>query len=201
VQHTNDRNFLEEFWPSAKKAYEYCLSTLDPADGLMDNTKAGLAAVEVGVLRGKVVKDIYLEGFWVGALEAIGDLATRMNDAQLAADANARLKKAVHSLETQWWNPEQKHFAFGLTADGKRADMIGNWPAVLLSLSSSIDKQKAASELEHLAAPDLSTDWGTRWLSNTSELYDPVSYNNGTVWPFMQTFVALAQYRYGDPLN
>jgi hypothetical protein len=83
----------------------------------------------------------------------------------------------------------------------KRADMIGNWPAVLLALSGFIDKQKATDELEHLASPHLSTDWGTRWLSNTSEFYDPVSYNNGTVWPFMQTFVALAQFRYGDPVN
>jgi glycogen debranching enzyme len=201
VQRSGDRKFIEEFWPSAQKAYQYCLSTLDPADGLMDNTKAGLAAVEVGVLRGKVVKDVYLQGFWVGALEAMADLATRANDVKFAADANARLKKAVASLETQWWNPEQKYFAFGMTADGKRADMIGNWPGVLLALSGSIDKNKAAAELQHLASPDLSTDWGTRWLSNTSELYDPVSYNNGTVWPFMQAFVALAQFRFGDPLK
>jgi len=192
---------LQEFWPSAKKAYEYCLSTLDPADGLMDNTKAGLAAVEVGVLRGKVVKDIYLEGFWVAALEAMRSLATRMHDDQLAHDADQRLKKAVTSLETQWWNPEQKYFSFGLTADGKRADMIGNWPAVLLGLSGSIDKTKASAELEHLDSPDLATNWGTRWLSNTSEFYDPVSYNNGTVWPFMQAFVALAQFRYGDKVS
>ena len=194
-------NSLSEFWPSAKRAYEYCLSTLDPADGLMDNTKAGLAAVEVGVLRGKVVKDIYLEGFWVAALEAMRSLAGRMHDDQLAHDADQRLKKAMTSLETQWWNPEQKYFSFGLTADGKRADMIGNWPAVLLGLSGSIDKAKASGELQHLASPNLATNWGTRWLSNDSEFYDPVSYNNGTVWPFMQVFVALAQFRYGDPLN
>src|SRR5215472_16405664 len=201
VERSGDRKFLEEFWPSAKLAYGYCLSTLDPADGLMDNTKAGLAAVEVGVLRGRVVEDVYLEGFWLAGIEAMADLAGRMNDAQLALDAKARLKKAVTSLEGQWWNPEQSYFAFGLTADGKRADMVGNWPSVLLALSGSMDKQKAVDELKHLVSPDLSTDWGTRWLSDTSQFYDPVSYNNGTVWPFMQTFVALAQFRYGDPLN
>jgi hypothetical protein len=79
--------------------------------------------------------------------------------------------------------------------------MLGNWPAVLLALSGSVDPQKAREELAHLASPELATDWGDRWLSDKSPLYDPVSYNNGTVWPFMQTFVALAQYNYGDPLN
>ena len=201
VERTGDRKFLEEFWPSAKQAYQYCLSTLDPADGLMDNTKAGLAAVEVGVLRGKVVKDIYLEGFWVGALQAMADMAIRMNDSGLAADAKRHLNKAVQSLEAQWWNPGEKYFAFGLTADGKRADMVGNWPAVLLAVGGPISKDKAAAELAHLASPELSTDWGTRWLSNRDPLYDPISYNNGTVWPFMQTFVALAQFRYGDAMN
>ncbi|HZU21369.1 MAG TPA: GH116 family glycosyl hydrolase [Terriglobales bacterium] len=198
---SNDREFAREFWPSARKAYEYCVLTLDAADGLMDNTKAGLAAVEVGVLRGKVVKDIYLEGFWVGALQAMADFAGRMNEPELAADAKSRLSKAAHSLQTEWWNPEQEYFAFGMTADGRRADLVGNWPSVLLALSSSIDRDKATAELQHLASPEVSTDWGTRWLSNTSELYDPVSYNNGTVWPFMQAFVALAQFQYGDPVN
>jgi hypothetical protein len=63
---TGDTKFLEEFWESAKKAYAYCLSTVTPEDGLMDNTKAGLAAVEVGVLRGKVVKDIWRDFGWAG---------------------------------------------------------------------------------------------------------------------------------------
>ena len=45
---TGDVRFLEEFWESAKRAYAYCISTVDPTDGLMDNTKAGLAAIEVG---------------------------------------------------------------------------------------------------------------------------------------------------------
>lgn len=203
VQKSGDRKFAEEFWPSAKKAYEFCLSTVDPADGLMDNTKAGLAAVEVGVLRGKVIKDIYLEGFWVGGLEGMASLAHAMNDAQLAADADARLKRAVQSLQAQWWNPEQKYFAFGLSADGKRADMIGNWPAVLLALAQPglLDRDKVAAELKWLASPELGTDWGTRWLSNKSEFYDPISYNNGTVWPFMQAFVAVAQFRNGDVQN
>ncbi|MBV8208315.1 MAG: hypothetical protein JO041_16140, partial [Acidobacteria bacterium] len=201
VERSGSDAVLHEFWPSVKSAYAYCISTVDPADGLMDNTRAGLAAVEVGVLRGKVVKDIYLEGFWVAALEATAEMADRMKDAALASDARGRLRQAVASLQEQWWNADQNYFVFGLTAERKRAEMAGNWPAVLLGLSGSIDQEKAAAELDRLASPDISTDWGTRWLSSTSEFYDPVSYNNGTVWPFMGAFVALAQFRHGDLVN
>jgi hypothetical protein len=90
--------------------------------------------------------------------------------------------------------------AFGLTAGGRQAQFDGSWPAVLLSLSSSIDKDKAFDATEAFARPDLATDWGSRWLSSRNPLYDPVSYNNGSAWPFISGLVALAQYRHDQPL-
>ncbi|MGB9467268.1 MAG: GH116 family glycosyl hydrolase [Candidatus Acidiferrum sp.] len=198
---TGDTKFLDEFWKSAKQAYAYCLSTVTPEDGLMDNTKAGLAAVEVGVLRGKVVKDIYLEGFWVGALESMAPMAAAKADKSLAEDASRRGAKARESLEKDWWSPEQHAFTFGMSADGHRTDLLGVWPGVLLAISDQIEPQKAASAAAVFAKPDLATDWGVRWLSDQHALYDPLSYNNGTAWPFMSGFAAWAQYRQGIPLS
>jgi glycogen debranching enzyme len=197
---TGDRKFLDEFWPSAKKAYAYCVSTVTPEDGLMDNTKAGLAAVEVGVLRGKVVKDVYLEGFWVAALEAMADLAGSSGDKNLSSDVTLRAAKAHESLKKDWWSPELLSFSFGMSADGHRAELLGVWPSVLLALSDQVDPKQAALAAESFAAPGLSTDWGVRWLTNQSSLYDPLSYNNGTAWPFMSGLAAWAQYRSGLPL-
>ena len=197
---TGDRKFLEEFWPSAKKAYAYCVSTVTPEDGLMDNTKAGLAAVEVGVLRGKVVKDVYLEGFWVAALEAVAEMANISGEKDLSSDATLRAVKSQDSLKKDWWSPEQHSFAFGITADGHRTDLLGVWPSVLLALSERVDPKQAALAAESFATPDLSTDWGVRWLTNESPLYDPLSYNNGTAWPFMSGIAAWAQYRHEQPL-
>ena len=198
---TGDAKFLDEFWESARQAYAYCLSTVTPNDGLMDNTKAGLAAVEVGVLRGKVVKDIYLEGFWIGALEAMGPMSDAKKDKSLAQDASQRAAKARDSLQKNWWSPEQHAFTFGISADGRRTDLNGVWPGVLLALSSQLDSQQAAAAAAVFAKPDLATDWGVRWLSNAHPLYDPLSYNNGTAWPFMSGFAAWAQYRHGLPLS
>lgn len=195
---TGDKQFLEEFWPSVKKAYEWCVSVTDPKDGLMDNTKAGLGAIEVGVLRGKVTKDIYLEGFWVGGLQGYVEMAKALGEKQSADDADSRLKTAVTSLQTQWWDPEQKYFAFGVTADAQRAMMPGNWPSVLMAYAP-LDEAKAHGQMERLAQPDVASDWGVRTISNQSSLYDPVSYNNGTVWPMIQTWSTWAMYRWGLP--
>ncbi len=193
---TGDRKFLEEFWPSAKKAYEWCLTTVDSKDGLMDLTKAGLGAIEVGVLRGKVTKDIYTEGFWIGGLDAVADLAATMND-PVSADAKTRLAAAMKSLETQWWNEKGGYFAFGVTAGGERAEMAGVWPSVLMALAPELHGAQPQRQLETFASPELHSDWGVRWISDKSPLFDPISYNNGTVWPFMNTFASWAEYRHG----
>jgi hypothetical protein len=197
---TGDRKFLEEFWNSAKKAYAYCITTLDPNDGLMDNTKAGLAAVEAGVLRGKVVKDAYLEGSWFAGLESMERMAKALGDSEISADARSRLNKAKESFENQWWNPEGKYFAFGQTAEGRRDDMVVDWTSAILALSSEVPEDKAEADIAKIASPELSTDWTTRLFTNKSPYYDPVSYNNGTAWPFMNTLVSLAEYEHGNPV-
>jgi hypothetical protein len=50
--------------------------------------------------------------------------------------------------------------------------------------------------LDQLAGSGVGTDWGARMLSRESELYEPLSYNNGAVWPFLTEFAALALYRH-----
>jgi hypothetical protein len=51
------------------------------------------------------------------------------------------------------------------------------------------------------ASPELSADWGTRFLSSQSGYYDASSYNNGAVWPFLTGFSSLALYNYGNPYH
>ena len=55
--------------------------------------------------------------------------------------------------------------------------------------------------LDRWAAPEFSTDWGTRDLSPTVPFYDPISYHQGTVWPLYTGWVALSEYRNGRSLS
>jgi hypothetical protein len=86
--------------------------------------------------------------------------------------------------------------------NGERADMIGNWSAALMSVGGGVGPTQKEDEdaVKIFALPELSTDWGSRWISNKSPLFDPVSYNNGTAWPFASGLVAWAQYAHGQPL-
>jgi hypothetical protein len=61
------------------------------------------------------------------------------------------------------------------------------------------DEERGQEMATALARAAISTDWGGRTLSSESPLYDPLHYNNGTVWPFVTGFLALAEYRYHNP--
>ena len=72
VRASGDAAFARDFWPSMRKAYDYCASTDEDGDGLMDNTKAGVGAVETGALRRRdVLTDVYLGTVWTEAAGAM----------------------------------------------------------------------------------------------------------------------------------
>ena len=68
------------------------------------------------------------------------------------------------------------------------------WPAVPI-LFRLINPERAALMLDQLAGAEISSDWGARMLTNTSKLYDPISYNNGAIWPFLTGLLSWAEFR------
>lgn len=200
VRVTNDIDFLQDAWESVQKAYEYCLSCETDGDGLMENTQAGMGAVEVGTLLQQSHTDIYLAGIWVRALESLGEMAGMLGEHQLAEECQRFFEKARRSLNEEFWNEEKRIYNFALATDGGVIDEVTAWPAVPL-VFGLLDEQRAASMLDVFASSQLSTDWGVRMLSNRSEAYEPLSYNNGAVWPFLTGYTSWAEYKNHRPLS
>src|SRR6185295_10639224 len=63
----------------------------------------------------------------------------------------------------------------------------------------TLDRERADAALDHVGSAALATDWGHRILSNRSQLYDPLSYHYGSVWPLFTGWASMAAYRYGRP--
>ena len=200
LQHTGNTAFLEESWASLKKAYDYCLSTDTDSDGLMNNSKAGLAAVETGKLLNRLSTDIYLAGVSVQAHASMNRMAGLMKEGDMAARAKAGFEQAQANLNRQFWNGEKNLLSFALTEGGGRSDELTVWPAVPI-LFRLIEPAHAAQMLTRLASAEISSDWGARMLTKSSGLYDPISYNNGAVWPFLNGLLSWAEYRNGRPVS
>jgi glycogen debranching enzyme len=193
---SGDDAMARDFWPSIRKAYDYCASTDEDGDGLMDNTKAGLAAVETGKLRRRdVLTDVFLGAAWTEAAAAAADLAA-IADPPFAATARAAAGKAHASLNRRFLDDEHRRVNFAVMKDGSGQAELTVWPAYGIWRGVFDESRPAvAGMLDRLAAAGVGTDWGARMLSRESELYEPLSYNNGAVWPFLTEFAALALYR------
>lgn len=208
-----DEDFLRGVWPRVVRAFRWSAATDTDGDGLMENPAAGAGAIELGGLGERLHTDIYLAGVWVAALEGVRELARRMGDDAVQRDADALLERATRSLEDRFWLDDAGIYAFALlapprdtavaaaaagetkTAPARVNDALTVWPATALSFRL-MEPDRAGRMLREIGSSAITADWGARMLASTHPLYEPLHYNNGTVWPFVTGFAALAHYRY-----
>ena len=193
---TADERLLDELWPQVKRAYAWCRTAESDGDGIIENTRAGLGAIEVGALGEDIHQDIYLAAVWIEALQAMAELAASRRDPALAEEAARTFATARTSLNEKYWLEAAGHHAFGILRSGRTNDALTVWPATAASFGL-LDADRARRTLAHLAGAQLTTDWGARMLASDHPLYEPTHYNMGAVWPFVTGFVALGHYAYG----
>jgi hypothetical protein len=198
VRISGDMDLAREIWPSVKKAYEYCASADEDGDGLMDNTLAGLAAVETGALRsGEVLTDVYLAATWTMATESAGELALLLGEPDFARVAQDAWVKARAAANERFLDNEGREIYFAILRDGLGQAEPSVWMAWGLWQRVFDDLHPAVGgALDQLAGSGIGADWGARMLSRQSALYEPLSYNNGAVWPFLTGFATLALYEH-----
>jgi hypothetical protein len=166
----------------------------------MDNTKAGLAAVETGALRRRdVLTDVFLGAASTEAADATAELAELAGD-PFASTARAAAAKARQSLNARFLDDQGRRIYFAYMKDGKGQAEPTVWPGFGLWRGVfDAARPAVAGALDDLAGAGVGADWGARMLSIDSALYGPLSYNNGASWPFLTGFAALALYANGRP--
>ncbi len=217
---TGDRAFLEAQWPLVVKAYRFSAATDGDGNGLIDNTKFGHGWVEGGALY-PPHEEVYLQGLWIEASRSVAELADVMGDSQQASAARAAAERTRSMLESTYWLGDRGYYAFATQTPRSAATVAEPGPyrerrqrrldqlrtATLLEESTVLpavpmwwrvlDPERADRQIDHLGAGTLATDWGQRILSSGSDLYDPLSYHYGSVWPLFSGWASLGAYRYG----
>ncbi len=195
---TADTAFVRESWEAVADAYRWGLASDSDGDMIVDNTAAGLGAVEVGALGAGLHQDIYLAGIWVESLRAVADLAAAVGETALAEEAARHFETAKRNLEREYYIDDAGLYAFGVLEDGRTNPAVTVWPATAMSFGL-LDRERAQDYANALASHRLLSDWGARMLDWDHELYHPMQYNMGTVWGFVTGFAGWALYNYGRP--
>ena len=187
---TGDRQFVQESWPSIRKAYEYCVSILDPADGLPTIPKGEWGSMETASFH----KDSGMAGEWIAALSALGEIGAALGEEKLAAECADRKQRADASLE-RFWNPNLNFYNYGTDNEGRPVTNLN--PVIGYSAwFGSLPDARAHAVVERLASASFLTDWGQRNMSLEDPRYQEGDYLVGSVWPFLTAGPMLADFRY-----
>ncbi|HVE75724.1 MAG TPA: amylo-alpha-1,6-glucosidase [Actinomycetota bacterium] len=208
---TNDIETIEHLRPSLEKALSWIDAYGDmDGDGFVEyarRSEAGLVAqgwkdsfdsivhadgsiAEVPVALAEVQGYVFLaKSRMAEVMRLFGDDA-RADELEKQA---AQLKKAFNET---FWMPDEGTFALGLDSSKKLIRSVTSNPGHCL-YCGIVDRDKAASVVERLMAPDMFSGWGIRTLSKDSKAYNPMSYHNGSVWPHDNALIAAGFKRYG----
>jgi glycogen debranching enzyme len=218
-----DLAFLRGSWPSIVKAWRFSAATDTDGNGLIENTRFGHGWTE-GSPPYPPHEEIYLQGIWVEASRAVAELAEVMKDASLASSARAFAERTRAAMEATYWLADPGYYAFA-TALAKPEKVYNAEPGPRRAARQAriealrgrrlvdedtvlpavplwwrvLDPERSESEIDHLGSAAMATDWGARLISSRSELYDPLSYHYGSVWPLFTGWASVAAYRYGRP--
>ena len=219
---SGDLDFIKKNWDSILKAYRFTLATDTDRNDLIENTGVGHGWVEGGALY-PPHEEIYMQGLWVESLRGLAELADATGDKALATTARASAERTRNAMEKTYWLGDRGFYAFATnrpvaaprTAEpgpnrevrqarmneldkSRLIDEDTVLPAVPLWWRT-LDDERAQSQIDHLGSAAIATDWGSRIISNSSRLYDPLSYHYGSVWPLFTGWASMGAYQYGRP--
>lgn len=196
IRTTGDMAYLKNHWESLQRAYHFERNHDSDGDGVYDNSQ-GTGWVE-GWPPKLPHQEFYLAALDRDAASAMAQLAEWMGDQPLSKQALATSEKLTISLGH--YRLGNGTYAFSKEANGNYDSTQTVYPAVALWLSGN-GMAQPDTMLSAWSSHQFATDWGTRAVSKTDPVYDPISYHQGSVWPLFTGWTAMAQYRSGRPLE
>lgn len=127
-------------------------------------------------------------------------IASLMRRAGEAARADG-LEKAAAQLQARFlkdfWMEAEGCYCLGLEAGGKQVASITSNAAQVLwtGIAAPAHAQRI---VERVMRPDMFSGWGVRTLSAEHPAFDPLAYQQGSVWAFDNALIVSGLRRYGE---
>ncbi len=137
-----------------------------------------------------------LQGYVFDAWTRMAEVYDALDRTDRAAQLRARARALAERFDAAFWDDDFGGFAYALDGDKRRVlTSVSNVGHCLWS--GIVKPERAQAVVERLLAPDMFSGWGVRTLSARHPAYNPYSYQNGSVWPHDNGFIALGFKRYG----
>ncbi len=133
-----------------------------------------------------------LQAAWSRMAEIYDELGKR----DRARDLRRKAEERFARFNEIFWDEDSGFYALCLDGDKNKVMTVASNPGRRL-WSRIVPPERAERVVSRLLQPDMWSGWGIRTLSARHPRYNPMSYQNGSVWPHDNGFIAIGFKQYG----
>jgi glycogen debranching enzyme len=212
VDWTGDMALFRELRPNIDAALGWLRRKLDEGHGYV--TYSGLAQGRqpinqswrdsgTGVLRADgsypvpPLALVEVQGYAFQAMGLVAGLLRRAGEDATADALDAEADELRARFARDFWMEDEGCFCLALEEGGRQvASVTSNAAQVLWTGIAGADHARRV--VERVMRPDMFSGWGVRTLSSSHAAFDPLAYQQGSVWPFDNSLIVSGLRRYGE---
>jgi glycogen debranching enzyme len=135
------------------------------------------------------IAPVEVQGYVYDAKYRMSSLLRPFGDISLAEKLKREAAELARRFEKAFWMPARGYYAMALDSDKKQLQVVASNAGHLL-FSRVIGKERARSVVNRLMREDMFGGWGWRTMSNEEQVFNPLSYHRGSVWPHDNSLIA-----------
>ncbi len=208
---TGDMALFRELRPNIDAALGWLRRKLDEGHGYV--TYSGLAEGKqpvnqswrdsgTGVLRADgsypvpPLAVVEVQGYAFQAMGLVAGLLRRAGEDAPAGALGDEADELRARFARDFWMEDEGCFCLALEEGGRQvASVTSNAAQVLWTGIAGADHARRVAE--RVMKPDMFSGWGVRTLSSSHAAFDPLAYQQGSVWPFDNSLIVSGLRRYG----
>ncbi len=140
---------------------------------------------------------VEVQGYAFQAMGLLAGLLRRAGEDAPADALDAEADELRARFARDFWMEDEGCFCLALEEGGRQvASVTSNAAQVLWTGIAGADHARRVAE--RVMKPDMFSGWGVRTLSSSHAAFDPLAYQQGSVWPFDNSLIVSGLRRYGE---
>jgi glycogen debranching enzyme len=135
------------------------------------------------------ITPVEVQGYVYDAKYRMALLLRHLGDTANADRLKRELTDLAKRFEKTFWIPSRGFYALALDGEKKQLQVVSSNPGHLL-FTRILSKDRARAVVNRLMRDDMFSGWGWRTMSQDEQVFNPMSYHRGSVWPHDNSLIA-----------
>jgi glycogen debranching enzyme len=137
-----------------------------------------------------------VQGYVYHAKRRLAGLFGELGDVELAQRLQAEAVELKRRFNERFWMEDEQYVAMALDGEKRQVKTVGSSAGHCL-FSRIVADEFVPAVVRRLFAPDMFTGWGVRTMSKEAAGFNPISFYNGSVWPFDNALIVAGLKKLG----